>query len=328
MDTQVPPPKLLDRLRLTIRRKGYARKTEEIYHYWSRRYILFHGKRHPATMDRAEVQEFLTYLAVNKRVSSSAQNQAFSAILFLYEQVLELPIKERICSLKAKKYRHVPDCLSVEEIGRLLNQMSGLPKLMAQLTYGAGLRVSETHRLRVQDLDFDAGQIHVRDGKGRKDRFTLLPKCLSEALKSHLMQVKATHVHDLNHGLGSSVMPRAYALRMPNASKQFRWQFVFPSPALFLDTATGVSGRWHVNSSVLQRAINAAGLAAGIHKRTTVHALRHSFATHLLTGGNDVRVIQSLLGHSDLKTTMIYTHLSDSRRLSTVSPLEHFFTHG
>lgn len=328
METLVPPPKLLDRLRLTIRRKGYARKTEEIYRYWSRRYILFHGKRHPATMDRAEVEAFLTDLAVNRRVSSSAQNQAFSAILFLYEQVLELPIKERICALKAKKYRHIPSCLSVGEIGRLFDQMSGLPKLMAQLTYGAGLRVSETHRLRVQDLDFNAGQIHVRDGKGRKDRFTLLPRCLSADLQLHLARVRETHIQDLGLGLGSSVMPRAYVLRMPNASKQFRWQFVFPSPTLFYDSASGISGRWHVSPSVLQRAIAVAGLAAGIHKRTTVHALRHSFATHLLNDGSDVRTIQSLLGHSDLKTTMIYTHLSDSRRLSTISPLERLLTEG
>lgn len=322
MDSLVRQPKLLDKVRFTIQRKGYARTTEDVYHYWIKRYILFHGKRHPDQMGRPEIEDFLTHLAVDRLVSSSAQNQAFSAILFLYEQVLDLPIKEKINAFRAKKYDHLRTCLSVSEISRLLGQMSGVPKLMAQLTYGAGLRVSETHRLRVQDLDFDARQIHVRDGKGRKDRLTLLPDCLIPALHSQLLRVKKTHIDDLALGFGSSVMPGAYAVRMPHASKQFRWQFVFPSPGLFHDKKTGISGRWHINMSVLQRAVSEAGLAAEIHKRTTVHTLRHSFATHLLRGGSDVRTIQSLLGHSDLNTTMIYTHLVDGQRLATVSPLE------
>ena len=217
MNSLLPQPKLLDRLRHGIKLKGYARSTEFVYHYWCKQYILFHRKTHPEEMGHREIQAFLTQLAVSKKVSPSAQNQAFSALLFLYEHVLQTPIKERINSFKAKPYDHIRTCLSADEVSRLLAKMSGMSRLMAQLTYGAGLRVSEVHRLRVQDLDFDAGQIHVRDGKGRKDRLSLLPRSLVPALQSQLVHVKSVHVADLSKGYGSSVMPRAYALRMPNA---------------------------------------------------------------------------------------------------------------
>jgi integron integrase len=322
MTTVFSQPKLLDELRNAIRLKGYSRSTEAIYHYWCKQYILFHRKRHPNQMGHREIQEYLTWLAVSKKVSPSAQNQAISAILFLYERVLETPIKDRLNSFKAKPYDHIRTCLSVDEVMRLLNNLSGVPRLMAQLTYGAGLRVSEVHQLRVQDLDFEAGQIQVRDGKGRKDRITLLPRALYAPLRSQLVLVKSLHVTDLSKGLGASVMPRAYALRMPHASKDFRWQFVFPSSGIFHDERTGISGRWHVNVKVLQRAVRDAGIAANISKQTNLHTLRHSFATHLLQGGCDVRTIQSLLGHSNLNTTMIYTHLVDSQRRSTMSPFD------
>lgn len=322
MTTVPQQPKLLDELRNVIRLKGYSRSTEAIYHYWCKQYILFHNKRHPNQMGHREIQDYLTFLAVSKKVSPSAQNQAIYALLFLYERVLQTPIRERLNSFKAKPYDHVRTCLSVDEVARLLGKLSGVPQLMAQLTYGAGLRVSEVHRLRVQDLDFETGQIQVRDGKGRKDRTTLLPRALYSPLRSQLLNVKSIHVDDLSKGLGASVMPRAYALRMPNASKDFRWQFVFPSPNIFHDERTGISGRWHINVKVLQRAVGQAGIAARISKRTNLHTLRHSFATHLLQSGCDVRTIQSLLGHSDLNTTMIYTHLVDSQRRKTVSPFD------
>jgi integron integrase len=321
-EPELRQPRLLDELRNTIRLRGYSRSTEAIYHYWCKQYILFHKKRHPNQMGHKEIQEYLTHLAVSRKVSPSAQNQAISALLFLYERVLQSPIKEKLDAFKAKPYDHIRTCLSVREVGRLLDKLSGVPRLMAQLTYGAGLRVSEVHRLRVQDLDFESGQIHVRDGKGRKDRITLLPQALYSPLHSQLVKVKAMHVDDLSRGLGSSVMPRAYALRMPNASKEFRWQFVFPSPILFHDGNTGIRGRWHINVKVLQRAVSLAGIEAGISKRTNLHTLRHSFATHLLQDGCDVRTIQSLLGHTDLNTTMIYTHLVDSQRRTTVSPFD------
>lgn len=321
-EPELSQPKLLDELRNTIRLKGYSRSTEAIYHYWCKQYILFHKKRHPNQMGHKEIQEYLTHLAVSKKVSPSAQNQAISALLFLYERVLQTPIKEKINSFKAKPYDHIRTCLSVGEVARLLDHLSGVPRLMAQLTYGAGLRVSEVHRLRVQDLDFETGQIQVRDGKGKKDRITLLPRALYLPIQSQLVKVKAIHVDDLSRGLGSSVMPRAYALRMPKASKDFRWQFVFPAPNIFQDQNTGIRGRWHINVTVLQRAMSRAGIEAGILKRTNLHTLRHSFATHLLQDGCDVRTIQSLLGHSDLNTTMIYTHLVDSQRRTTVSPFD------
>ncbi|GAB3387839.1 integron integrase [Lysobacter fragariae] len=324
MSIATPEPRLLDRVRNKIRLKGYSRATEDAYCHWVRQYVLFHEKRHPDGMGDKEVEQFLSHLAARRHASPSTQNQALSALLFLYKSVLGQPIETPIKALRAKKYACIPSVLSVEETRRLLSAMSGVTKLMAELTYGAGLRISETHSLRVQDLDFGSLRIIVRDGKGRKDRFTLLPAGLVAPLQAHLLKVKELHASDLVRGYGASVVPWAYARRRPNASKDFLWQFVFPSSNLFHDAETGISGRWHLNPGTLQKAVQVAARLAGINKRVSVHTLRHSFATHVLQGGCDVRRIQALLGHSRINTTMIYAHILDAHQLSVVSPLDAF----
>lgn len=322
MNSITAEPRLLDKLRNKIRLKGYSRATESNCSYWAKRYILFHQKRHPIEMGLPEIEAFLSHLASNQNASASTQNQALSALLFLYKNVLDKPIDALVKATRAKRYDYIPTVLSVDEVQRLLDSMSGTLRLMAGLTYGAGLRVSETHSLRVQDLDFTAKRILVRDGKGRKDRFTLLPQSLIEPLQKHLIKVKLLHVDDLARGYGASVMPRAYAARMPHASKEFIWQFVFPSGSLFHDATTGLSGRWHVNKSTLQKAIQRAAKKAEIRKRVSAHALRHSFATHLLKNGCDIRQIQLLLGHTHINTTMIYAHIMDAHQLAVISPLD------
>lgn len=317
-----PGPRLLDRVRNRIRLKHFSRSTESTYVHWIRRYIFFHGARHPEVLGEAEVESFLTHLARNESVSASAQNQALAAILFLYRQVLDQPLEEAINAARAKQHAYIPTVLAPEEIRSLLDCMKGTLRLMAELTYGSGMRLQEVHSLRVQHLDFAARRIHVFNGKGRRDRITLLPASLIPQLNSHLLRVKALHGEDLRKGLGKSVYPAAYARRTTRATTDFGWQFVFPSRKLFRDHKTGVSGRWHSNPSALQRAVKRAAEAAGIRRRVTVHCLRHSFATHLLKSGIDIRVIQSLLGHRDLATTMIYAHIADSHRLTTTSPLD------
>ena len=324
MDSTIKEPRLLDKLRSKIQLKGYSRATEKIYSYWVKCYILFHGKRHPAEMGRTEIEAFLSDLASHKLASASAQNQALSSLLFLYKCVLEQPIDEPIDALRAKKYNYIPTVLSIEEVQNLLTSMSGTLRLMAELTYGAGTRVSETHALRVQDIDFASKRIVVRDGKGRKDRFTLLPESLIGPLQQHLLKVKALHLTDLARGYGASVTPREYAQRKSCTNKDFIWQFAFPSASLFHDSATGLSGRWHVHISTLQKAVQRAARKADIRKRVSVHTLRHSFATHLLQGGCDVRQIQMLLGHSHINTTMVYAHIVDANQLSVISPLDKY----
>lgn len=300
----------------------FARATESNYSYWARRFILFHDKRHPREMGLPEVEAFLGHVASRDRSSAATQNQALSALLFLYRSVLKQPFEAPVNALRAKRYDYIPTVLTVIEVQRLLGAMSGTPRLMAELTYGAGLRVSETHRLRVQDLDFQDRRILVRDGKGRKDRFALLPECLVSPLQKHLLKVKSQHTEDLGRGYGASVTPSAYARRRSNASKDFIWQFVFPSNVLFHDARSGASGRWHINVSTLQKAIHDAAGRADIRKRVTAHALRHSFATHLLLNGCDIRRIQLLLGHTHINTTMVYAHIVDAQRLAVTSPLD------
>lgn len=321
MSVIVKEPRLLDQLCSKVRLKGYSRSTEKSYAYWAKRYVLFHNKRHPIEMGAKQVEAFLSSLVSLEGASASTQNQALSALIFLYQHVLDKPINE-IKALKAKRYNYIPTVLTVDEVQRLLSSMSGTVRLMAELTYGSGMRVSETHNLRVQDLDFANKRILVHDGKGRKDRFTLLPETLMEPLRRHLLKVKRLHVKDLTTGYGASVMPCAYAKRMSHARKDFIWQFVFPSRSLFHDKNTGISGRWHVHTSTLQRAVQKAARAADIRKRVSVHTLRHSFATHLLQDGCDVRRIQSLLGHRHINTTMIYAHIIDSQQLAVISPLD------
>ena len=322
MSSLAPEPRLLDKLRHKIRLKGYSPATEKNYAYWAKRYIIYHGKRHPSGMGLPEIEAFLSHLVSSEGASASTQNQALSALLFLYKSVLGQSIDGAVDAIRAKRYDYIPTVLSVEEVRRLLGKLEGMRRLMAELTYGAGLRISETHRLRVQDLDFACRRILVRDGKGRKDRFTLLPTSLVEPLQRHLLHVRSLHAADIARGYGASVMPRAAARRLPYVSKDFIWQFVFPSSALFHDRRTGLSGRWHVNKSTLQKAIQRAARQAGISKRVSTHALRHSFATHLLQNGCDIRRIQLLLGHTHINTTMIYAHIVDAHRLNVVSPLD------
>ena len=322
MNTPTNQPRLLDQLRNKVRLRGYSRSTEKNYSYWVKRYVLFHNKQHLRDMGVKEVEDFLSYLATSQLASSSTQNQALSALLFLYKHVLDQPFEAPIKALRAKRYDYIPTVLTVDEVHRLFAHLRGTLRLMAELTYGSGMRVSETHSLRVQDLDFPNKRILVRDGKGRKDRFTLLPDKLMRPLQAHLLKVKELHVSDLARGYGSSVMPRAYAKRMTQARREFIWQFVFPSNSLFHDSTTGLSGRWHINKSTLQKAIPLAGKAAGIRKRISAHTLRHSFATHLLQNGCDVRRIQILLGHTHINTTMIYAHIVDAQQLAVVSPLD------
>lgn len=241
---------------------------------------------------------------------------------FLYQEVLGRPLDTSIEAIRAKRRQYVPTVLSVEEMSELLLHLSGTTRLMAELAYGSGLRLSELLSLRVMNIDFRARRIHVRDGKGRVDRLTLLPERLVENLHIHFERVRQLHEADVEDGYGRAVLPLAYANRRSNASKEFRWQFAFPSAQLFHDPETGISGRWHVHPDTFQRAIRQAADACGFRKRVTAHALRHSFATHLLQGGVDVRTIQKLLGHKDVSTTMIYTHIVDNLELSVVSPLD------
>lgn len=328
MNLEIKEPRLLDKLCSKIRLRGYSRSTENSYSYWVKRYIIFHDKRHPATMGMKEVEAFLSNLATQKNASASSQNQALCALQFLYKHVLAQPFESPIDALRAKKYNYIPTVLTVDEIHKLFAGLSGTLRLMAELTYGSGMRVSETHNLRVQDIDFSGKLILVRDGKGRKDRFTVLPEKLIVPLQNHLLKVKKLHVRDLATGYGASVMPRAYAKRMSHASKDFIWQFVFPSGSLFHDKSTGLSGRWHVHISTLQKAVQRAARVADIRKRVSVHALRHSFATHLLQGGCDIRRIQALLGHSHINTTMVYAHIVDGQQLAVISPLDSHCTTG
>lgn len=256
MNAVIEEPRLLDRLRSKVRLKGYSRSTEKNYSYWAKRYVLFHGKRHPSGMGVKEVEKFLSNLVSKEGASASTQNQALSAILFLYQHVLDRPLETSAKALKAKKYDYIPAVLSIDEVQSLFGHMGGTPRLMAKLTYGAGMRLSETHGLRVQDLDFTNKRILVRDGKGRKDRFTILPDSLIRPLHSHLLRVKELHVKDLSSGYGASVMPRSHARRMPNASKDFIWQFAFPSASLFHDKSTGICGRWHLHTARFRRQSN------------------------------------------------------------------------
>jgi integron integrase len=297
-------------------------RTEEAYVAWVRRFILFSAKRHPAAMGEAEIARFLTALATVRRVSASTQNQALSALLFLYEEVLDRRLEWLKDVARAKKPIRLPVVLSRPEVERLLGSLRGTPWLMASLLYGAGLRLMECARLRVKDLDLDRNEITVRDGKGRKDRVTLLPRSLRGPLLDHLGRVRDLHRSDLARGLGRVSLPGALAAKYPNAPQEWGWQWVFPATRLYRDAATGHLHRHHLHESVLQRAVKEAASRAGIAKPATPHTLRHSFATHLLEDGYDIRTIQELLGHSDVSTTMIYTHVLNRGGRGVRSPLD------
>jgi len=321
---RVPPsePKLLDQLRGRLRVKHYSIRTEQSYVEWVRRFVLFHGKRHPRDLGPTEVEAFLTDLAVRRRVSASTQNQAKSAILFLYKEVIdkELPWLNGIVA--ARVSQRLPVVLSVEEVNAALGRLRGTSALVARLLYGAGLRILECLRLRVKDVDFARREILVRDGKGAKDRVTMLPESLVEPLQRHLERVRELHGEDLTAGFGSVYLPYALDRKYPNAGRQWMWQYVFPSARLSKDPRSGVVRRHHADEKPIQRALRSALRAAGIHKPATPHTLRHSFATHLLQNGYDIRTVQELLGHSDVSTTMIYTHVLNRGGRGVVSPLD------
>lgn len=303
------PPRLLEQVRLACQRRHYSPRTADAYVYWVRDYVLFHGKRHPRELGAKDLEAYLNHLAAQRRVSASTQSQALNALVFLYRQVLQLDLGWMEKLERAKRNRPLPVVLTVEEVRRVLGSMQELPKLMASLIYGTGLRIMECVSLRVLDLDFGAGRIVVRSGKGAKDRITLLPQNLVEPLQGHLLTRARDHQEARLRGRGFAHLPHALARKYPNAAQSFKWQYVFPSTVEQRDPATGRRVRWHMSPSTLQRAFREAVVKAGIHKHATVHTLRHCFATHLLQGGCDIRTIQTLMGHNSLETTMIYTHV-------------------
>jgi integron integrase len=317
-----PPKKLLDQVRDVLRLKHYSIRTEEAYVDWCRRYILFHNKRHPQEMGVTEVEAFLTYLAVDQHVAASTQNQALCALEFLYREVLHQELDGPITPVRAKKPERLPTVLTREEARRVIGLMSGTHQLMAKLLYGSGLRLMECVRLRVQDIDFDQHQIIVRDGKGGKDRVTMLPDALVPFLREHLQRVRLIHESDLAQGYGSVYLPYALERKYPNASTEWIWQYVFPSERLSVDPRSGVTRRHHIDENTLQKAVRQAALQARLDKHVTCHTFRHSFATHLLEAGYDIRTVQELPGHKDVKTTMIYTHVLNKGALAVRSPLD------
>jgi integron integrase len=317
-----PPRKLLDLVRDALRVKHYSIRTEDAYVDWARRFILFHHKRHPAEMGAPEVNAFLTYLAVEQHVAASTQNQALSALLFLYRSILQRDITAGVAPVRAKQSRRLPTVLSRDEARRVLSQLAPPCQLMAQLMYGSGLRIMECVRLRVKDLDFDHAQITVRDGKGQQDRYTLLPQSPIPALHQHLAQVRQLHQLDLAAGLGAVYLPFALAEKYPHANREWIWQYVFPAPRISEDPRAHVQRRHHFSEDSVQNAIKDATRLAGIDKRVSCHTFRHSFATHLLQAGYDIRTVQELLGHKDVKTTMIYTHVINRGGLAVKSPLD------
>ncbi len=314
---------LLNQVRDIMRTRRYSLQTEKTYIYWMKKYIRFHDVRHPKEMGAAEVGAFLTHLAVNENVAATTQNQAMFALIFLYKEVLGAEL-ERLGGrfMPAKKSSRVPVVLTRDEVTAVLPHLSGVNWLMANLLYGAGLRLKECLRLRVKDLDFGYKQITVRDGKGGKDRFTILPEKLVEPLQKHLETVKLQHGNDLQAGLGAVLMPFAYDGKHSDAAREWKWQYVFPSSKISRDPRTGNLGRHHLSESGLQKSVKTGLQKATIEKHASCHTLRHSFATHLLQNGSDIRTIQDLLGHKELTTTMIYTHVLQNNRLGVKSPVD------
>lgn len=312
----------MEEVQRRLRVNHYSLRTERAYLGWVRRFVQENGRRHPRHLGGTEVEAFLSRLAVEGKVSASTQNQALSALLFLYREVLcvELPWMESV--IRAKRARKLPVVLSRAETQRLLAQLEGRPWLMASLLYGAGLRLLEVLRLRIKDVDFDRGEITVRDGKGAKDRRTVLPQSLVQPLKGEVERVRALHAIDLSVGFGSVWLPHALARKYPNAPREFAWQYVFPALRRSIDPRDDAERRHHLDDAVLSRAIKRATLLAGLDKVVTAHTLRHSFATHMLEAGSDIRTIQELLGHKDVATTQIYTHVLNRGPHAVLSPLD------
>jgi len=317
-----PPARLLDRVRDKIRLKHYSIRTEQAYVDWIRRFIVFHGKRHPSALGAPDVEAFLTHLAVDCTVAAATQNQAKCALLFLYREVLgvELPWLDHV--EKAKTATRVPVVLTRDEVSQVLARLRGTQRLLGRLLYGSGLRIMEGVRLRVKDVDFARHEIIVRDGKGAKDRVTMLPRGVEDLLKRHLAVVRDAHVEDLAAGFGAVYLPDALARKYPDAARSWGWQYVFPAETRSRDPRSGAIRRHHLGDQTFQRAMRHAVRDAGIVKPATPHTLRHSFATHLLESGYDIRTVQELLGHRSVSTTMIYTHVLNRGGRGVVSPLD------
>lgn len=320
--TSQSKPKLLDQLREALRSRHYSSSTEQSYCLWVKRYIFYHGVRHPAEMAEPEINAFLSHLAIDKKVSASTQNQALSALLFLYRHVLQRQVGELGNVIRAQKPRRLPVILSREEVKEVLSRLHGRNWLLASLLYGTGMRIMEALQLRIQDIDFGSQEITVRNGKGAQDRVTMLPASLIPDLKRHLRSVKVIHEGDLHAGWGQVALPHALQRKYPNAAKEWGWQWAFPQAKRWRNQQTGAQGRHHQDPSILQKAVREAVLQAGIAKQASCHTFRHSFATHLLTDGYDIRTIQELLGHKDVRTTMIYTHVLNRGGRGVRSPLD------
>jgi integron integrase len=316
------PPGLLDRVRQALRARHYSRRTEQAYAAWITRFVEFYDRRDPGEMGEREVNEFLTHLAVSERVAAATQNQALAALLFLYDSVLHRPLGRVEGVVRARRPRRVPVVLTREEVRAVLDSLDGTTRLVCALLYGSGLRLLECLRLRVKDVEFQRNEITIRDGKGGKDRMTMLPATMKAPLQAHLGKVRRQHEKDLARDLGRAPLPDALARKYPGADRQWAWQWVFPASSHYVDAHTGVRHRHHLHESVIQRAVKEAARRAGLTKPASCHTFRHSFATHLLEDGYDIRTVQELLGHKDVKTTMIYTHVLNRGGKGVRSPMD------
>ncbi|HET7710723.1 MAG TPA: integron integrase [Thermoanaerobaculia bacterium] len=321
MDEPPKPPKLLDQVRAAVRVRGYSARTEESYVGWIRRYILYHGKKHPSAMGEQEATAFLTHLAVDRRVGASTQNQALSALLFLYREVLREPLPWLDDLVRVQRPQHLPVVLTVDEVREVIAAVADPYQLVAKLLYGAGLRLLEALTLRIKDIDFARGEISVRDPKWKRDRQTMLPRVVEGEMYEQIVYARHVHQTDLAQGWGRVWLPDALARKYPAAPVDPKWQWVFPARRRWRDRS-GQEGRHHVHETLVQRAVTTAARAAKIDKRVTCHTFRHSFATHLLERGHDIRTVQELLGHRDVATTMIYTHVLRHGARGVKSPLD------
>ncbi len=322
MQPSAGKPKLLDLLRRELRGRHYSYRTEQTYVHWARRYIFFHNKKHPQDLGAKEIRDFLTHLSVEKRVSASTQNQAFSALLFLYQQFLKIELEDIEGVVRAKRPQRIPTVLSKQEVNSVLSGIEGIPQLIAKILYGSGLRLREGLNLRIKDIDWHLDQITIIDGKGMKSRVTVLPDPLKLPLREHMNWVRYQFDYDRSKNRPAVYMPFALGRKYPNAGKEWGWYWLFPSRDVSRDPVSGIVRRHHFHPTTLQRAVKRAARLAGITKHMTCHTFRHSFATHLLQNGYDIRTVQELLGHKNVTTTMIYTHVLNRGGLAVRSPLE------
>lgn len=314
--------KLLTQLKEEIRRRNYSYRTEKTYAQWIVRFVRFHGLQHPATLNETHVVAFLNHLANQKNVAASTQNQALSAIVFLYKHILEKPLEHLDRLKRAKKSSHLPVVLTESEALFVIAHLDGVQKMIVCLLYGAGLRISEALRLRILDIDFGYNQIVERNGKGLRGRITMLPSSMKQNLINHIQKVKKLHQTDLEKGFGETLLPKALAVKYPNAAREFKWQYLFPSKKRTIGPRSGVRHRYHISGRDVRRAIRRAAKQCNIEKKVSPHVFRHSFATHLLKSGYDIRTVQELLGHKSVKTTMIYTHVLNRGGKGVKSPLD------